>query len=105
MQQYLTQFFPQGNSNIASLALITKERIVFENYQENTKDANSIWRVDDGGILDPRDFKILAAFQSPYGYELVRAWAGPEGENSVLLREDGAIFLTVLTQYRYWVGL
>ena len=101
----LIQFFPQENSNIASLALITKEHIVFEDYKGNTKVTNSVWRVDDGGIFNPDDFEILAAFQSPYGYELVRAWAGPEGETSVLLREDGAIFLKVLTQYRYWVGL
>lgn len=101
----LVQFFPQGNSNIACLVLITKEGIVFEDYTGNTKDANSVWRVDDGGIFNPRDFKILAAFQSPYGLELIRAWSGPEGENSVLLREEGATFIKVLTQYRYWVPL
>lgn len=101
----LVQFFPQGNSKIASLVLITKEHIVFEDYPGDTKNVNSAWRVDDGGIFNPRDFQILAAFQSPYGIELIRAWAGPEGENSALLREDGAKFLKVLTQYRYWVGL
>ncbi len=101
----LVQFFPQGNNTIASLVLITKEHVVFEDYPGNAKDANSVWRVDDGGIFNPRDFQILAAFQSPYGFELIRAWAGPEGENAVLLREEGANFLKVLTQYRYWVPL
>ena len=101
----LVQFFPEGNSIIASLVLITKERIVFEDYAGNTKSSNSVWRVDDGGIFNPRDFQILAAFQSPHGFELIRAWAGPEGENSALLQEDGGKFLKMLNQYRYWVGL
>ena len=101
----LVQFLPQGNNNLASLVLITKDRIVFEDYKGSTTDTDSIWRVDDGGIFNPRDFEILAAFRSPHGYELVRAWAGPEGESTVLLREEGAIFSNVLTQYRYWVGL
>jgi hypothetical protein len=85
--------------------LITKDRIVFEDYKGSTTGTDSIWRVDDGGIFNPRDFEIVAAFRSPHGYELVRAWAGPEGESTVLLREEGAVFSNVLTQYRYWVGL
>jgi hypothetical protein len=101
----LVQFFPEGNSNIASLVLVTKEHIVFEDYAGNAKSANSVWRVDDGGVFNPRDFQILAAFRSPQGFELIRAWAGPEGENSALLREDGGKFLKILEQYRYWVGL
>lgn len=101
----LVQFIPQRNKNIASLVLITKKHIVFEDYRGNTKNDNSVWRVDDGGVFNPRDFQILAAFRTSSGYELIRAWAGPEGESSALLREEGAKFLTVLTQYRYWVGL
>ncbi|OGW26420.1 MAG: hypothetical protein A2X56_12365 [Nitrospirae bacterium GWC2_57_13] len=101
----LVQFLPQRNKNIASLVLITKKHLVFEDYRGSTKNNNSVWRVDDGGILNPRDFQILAAFRTPSGIELIRAWAGFEGESAALLREEGAKFLTVLTQYRYWVGL
>jgi hypothetical protein len=101
----LVQFFPEGNSTIASLVLVTKERIVFEDYAGNAKNINSVWRADDGGIFNPGDFQILAAFRSPHGLELIRAWAGPEGENSALLREDGGKFLKILDQYRYWAGL
>jgi hypothetical protein len=101
----LVQFLPQRNKNIAGLVLITKKQIVFEDYRGNTKNNNSVWRVDDGGILNPAAFQILAAFRAPSGIELIRAWAGFEGESAALLREEGAKFLTVLTQYRYWVGL
>lgn len=101
----LVQFSPKRNTNIASLVLITKKHIVFEDYRGNTRDSNSVWRVDDGGIFNPRDFQILAAFRTSSGFEIIRAWAGPEGESSALLREEGAKFLTVITQYRYWVGL
>lgn len=100
----LVQFAPQKDGNVACLALISKEKIAFEDYVGKTNDSAGVWRVGDGGEFGPGDFRILAAFRSSRGIELVRAWAGPEGENSVLLREDGTKLSAVLSQYRYWAA-
>lgn len=101
----MVRFEPGDSTNIASLVLVNGDELVFEDYIGGPMNDCSVWRVDDGGVFDPACFRIIAAFQTPQGLEIVRTWMGAEGESVALLEDNGPVFREVLTGYRYWAPL
>ena len=67
------------------------------------KGAASVWRVDDGGFVSPKDFDCLFVVPLAEGTLMAYSWAGPEGESSELVRADSSgVFRSIAIGYRYW---
>lgn len=99
----LVLFYPSDSTQILSLALIESDAVSFEDHISDRYEEQSKWRVDDGGEFDPQYYVVTAAFDSMGTCSLVRSWAGPEGDNSVLYTESNGRLVPVLEAYRYWV--
>jgi hypothetical protein len=99
----IVRFFPGRDTVLASLVLFQNEKLVFEDFAGNARDDETTWRVDDGGVISPDEFSIIAAFDSSGSLKLARTWAGTEGENDAFLGERGSIFSVIDEAYRYWV--
>lgn len=96
--------FEQNDTNpLASLVVVKKSSLIFEDYVGDASSEGSVWRVDDGGEFGAKAISIIAAFQSTDGIELARIWAAFEGENTEFLRQSFNRFVPVLDYYRYWV--
>jgi hypothetical protein len=89
-----------GKKPLASLVLATKSELIFEDFVGNDDD-QSTWRVDDGGVLTPGEFKILFATRSKAGYALGFEWYGAEGSSLKVIQQKGKKFRNVLEGYRY----
>ncbi|MDP2883773.1 MAG: hypothetical protein Q8P51_01970 [Ignavibacteria bacterium] len=99
----LVQFLPTDSTQIVSFILIKRESLAFEDYVGNRNSEGSIWRVDDDGVFNPKDFKIVAAFDSLGTLSIARSWAGPEGDNAAFYSVVGKRLVPILEVYRYWV--
>jgi hypothetical protein len=86
-----------------SFILIKRESLAFEDYIGNRNEEGSIWRVDDDGVFNPKDFKVIAAFDSLGSLSIARSWAGPEGDNAVFYSVVGKRLVPILEAYRYWL--
>lgn len=96
-------FKPQGKNYLMSILLRTKEGgMKFMDYAA-VSDGASVWRVDDGGKIDPALFSIRLAARTDKGFLAVISWAGAEGENTFfLLEQPNALQEQPATAYRYW---
>jgi predicted small secreted protein len=66
-------------------------------------DEYSAWRVDDGGLIAPEDFRVCFSVLTDRGYTVALSWAGPEGESTFVLQEtETELVQTPLEGYRYW---
>jgi hypothetical protein len=100
---YFVLFKPEGLKALASLTLIKNNgKFVYQDYPGKLEPADeypSVWRVDDGGQIDPLDFDIVYYFKTKDGVEMIIFWAGPEGINIALVKEAGNIFYPIYTDY------
>ncbi|MWV46999.1 hypothetical protein GRF59_25635 [Paenibacillus sp. HJL G12] len=95
--------FAQGNGKpLASLVLVDKSGMVFEDFIGNN-DSQSTWRVDDGGEISAEYFNLLFASYSKAGYALGVEWYGAEGSNLSVIQQKGAKFRVVTETGRYQV--
>jgi hypothetical protein len=103
----LVQFTDPEKVPSSCLVLITKKKLVFEDFG---KDYGSIVIDDDeartskeDSFIETPDFvEILNVFKSSSGLEIVRLLQGQEGTNTDLLRENGASFKMMQRNYFYW---
>jgi hypothetical protein len=101
----LTRFEPGDSSSMACLAAVGGACVIIRELEGAAPNDESVWRVDDGGVLHPEDFRVIAAFCAPSGLEIAFTWAGFEGELACLLTESGGEFVEALGGYRYWAPL
>jgi hypothetical protein len=101
----LVGFEPGDSSSMAGLAAVGDAGTIMRDLEGAAPNDVSVWRVDDGGLLHPEDFRVIAAFSAPAGLEIAFTWAGFEGELGSLLAESGGEFVEVLDGYRYWAPL
>ena len=58
--------------------------------------------LDDGGVLSPKDFKIVCALQRGSWYALGIGWSGAEGQSlSLWISEGSEKFTEVVNDYWY----
>ncbi len=98
------QFADIDSTALASLVVVRDSSMWFEDFPA-VRHANdpSTWRVDDDGVFSPTSFDVLFVAALPDGLVIAITWAGPEGEDSYLLRSDSTPNLrTLSTAYRYW---
>ena len=98
----LVEFARQDQDALASIVLIDGDRSVFADYPAVYHgDSLDLWRVDDGGVLDPASIHILALLQRDASYMLAVSWSGTEGENLNLFVSNGDNRFTSVVQ-DYW---
>ncbi len=101
-QILIAVFEPQGNNFLMSIILKTSDSLKFMDYPA-VSDGQSVWRVDDGGKINPELFSILFSSPTNEGMLLVICWAGAEGETTILLIENiDSLSQLPLEIYRYW---
>ena len=88
-QIVLAEFARRGKEALASLVLMEADRSIFADFAGDTSgDGLSVWRVDDGGVLSPKAFKVLFVLERGTFRALALNWAGPEGSNLSLFVAD-----------------
>jgi hypothetical protein len=102
---YFVLFERKGESALFSIVMATPERLVFLDFPGSYKDEGSVWRVDDGGEIDPLLFDIEQAFESARGVEFTYWWRGAEGDSVGLVQETGSSFRTIKRSYKYMAPL
>ncbi|WP_410511709.1 hypothetical protein PaeBR_16770 [Paenibacillus sp. BR2-3] len=99
-QLYLVQFVRQGKDMLFSLVLKKGNGFTFKDYPAVIQDdENSVWRVDDGGVVTPEMFSILFAAETSKGLLLGLNWRGAEGVNTFFLKQEGDSFEEMDIQY------
>ena len=100
----LVEFARQGNSLLASLALVGTEAVAFEDFPAKWDEERiSCWRVDDGCTLGPEGFDVLFAYVTDAGVVgLALAWGGAESQTLNLLEAEGERLRGLVSASRYW---
>ena len=96
----LVLFQQAGDQALASLALILPDRILWRDFPASYNPV-STWRVDDGGRIGPKQFRILYLGQAQQRWELAYEFIGPEGSNLEFIREQQSAFESVSRASRY----
>lgn len=102
-QFQIAVFEPQGQNCLMSMILKTKEgNLKFMDYAA-VNDGTSVWRVDDGGKIDPDLFSIRFVAKTDQGLLIIVSWVGAEGENTLfLLEKSDELQEQPAPAYRYW---
>lgn len=104
-QLYLVQFVRQDKDMLFSLVLEEDGKLSFKDYPaEITDNEYSVWRVDDGGEVNPQMFSLLFAAQSADGLLLGLNWWGAEGVNSFFLQQEGNGFIELAIEYGRYIS-
>lgn len=103
MKLLLVEFEKQGNEMLASLVLQAGDELSFHDFPAQY-DPNSVWRVDDQGVISAGNFDVLFAGLGENGPILAVTWIGFEGENSFILAQvEGTLKETDIQAGRYTV--
>ena len=93
--------FEQINDDaLASLVLISSDKLLFRDYPAKAN-RYSTWRVDDGGVIIPRQFKVLFLRRQNLDWEMATEFAGAEGSSLEFLVEKDGQFKSIYSAYRY----
>jgi len=90
----------KGKKPLASFVLVTKNGVLFDDYEGNEGD-NSVWRVDDGGEMDPSLFRVIFLTRSASGYSVGFEWYGYESNGLYVLQQNGKSLRHVEHSSRY----
>lgn len=101
---YILEFENIGDSALASLAYITPDKIVYEDFPATWNDM-STWRVDDGGSFGVEYFDLLAVFEKDGKLEIITDWPGAEGIATEYLKEKDGAFKSIKGISRYTAPL
>ncbi|MWC30593.1 hypothetical protein [Paenibacillus sp. MMS18-CY102] len=97
----VVQFEPRkGENPLAGIVLVTPDTTILLDLPGNN-DSNSTWRVDDGGVIEASQFRVIASAKAASGYALGLEWFGAEGNSIYVLKQTGRRFEQVEHQGRY----
>jgi len=99
----LLEFERRGSNALAGLALVgARVRAFWDLPAEYRGEGESVWRVDDGGVMSPEGFEILFALKSGGAWLLGVSWASTESLSlSLLVSRDGTGFEELVHGDRY----
>ena len=98
----LVQFAHQGRAALASVVVRDGARLLFADFPAEFKgEGEDIWRVDDGGVLDPQYMRVVFLVRRGSSIVLGLDWAGTEGNNLTVFVSDGSGFHRVIEDYWY----
>ncbi len=92
---FLVLFERKDDTALFSIVMARPSKLVFLDFPGSYKDEGSVWRVDDGGEVDPQFFDMVLAFESGQGVEFMYSWRGAEGDSIGLVKEAGDVFRAI----------
>jgi hypothetical protein len=101
LQVVLVEFARQGKDALASLVVVDGGTTVFADQQGDASRGDSVWRVSDGGVLQPDAFKIVFLAKRAGRLVLAVHWQAEEGSALMLLESNGETFRQLLQEYWY----
>lgn len=102
-QLVLVEFAPLGKDALAAVVLLAHDRIAIADYPGTYRGpGEDVWRVEDGGVLLPGDFRVVFLLKRGDFYSLGINWSGAEGANLALfISTSGNRFTHVINDYWY----
>jgi hypothetical protein len=102
-QVVLVQFARRGREALASVVLIDGGRSIFADFTaEYRGEGQSLWRVDDGGVLSPAGFEVMFVLERGAFRALGINWPGAEGASlSLFVADRQNRFAAVIRDYWY----
>lgn len=97
----LVLFERKDDQALFSIVMAAPSRLVFLDFPGSYEDEGSVWRVDDGGEIDPLFFDIVLVFETGQGIEFMYSWRGAEGESVGFVQEAGDVFRVIKSSYKY----
>jgi hypothetical protein len=106
-QIVLAEFARERMYALASVVMMESDRSIFADFTAVYRgEGQGLWRVDDGGVLSPADFKVMFVLERGTFRALAINWAGTEGANlSLFVAARGNRFAKVIGDYWYWAPL
>jgi hypothetical protein len=98
------QFATIDTSALAAVGLVQDSVILYNALPARYRGPDdSTWRVDDGGVFDPKAIRVLFVARLPQGYSAAFVWSGAEGESDQLAVADSTVHArAAVIGYRYW---
>jgi hypothetical protein len=102
-QIVLVEFARLGKDALAAVALLAQGRVAIADYPGTYRGpGEDVWRVEDGGVLSPDDFRVVLLLQRGDIYSIGIRWSGAEGANlAMFVCTAGNRFTKVLRDYWY----
>lgn len=101
-QAALLEFERRGTHALASIVIVDGPATLFADYPAEVSGAGQdVWRVDDGGRMSPRGWRIAGALRRGGTIALAVSWAGAEGQSLSLWTGSGPQLTQVLADYWY----
>jgi len=105
LQVALVEFARQGKDALASLVVVDGRTTVFADQQGDAGRSGSVWRVDDGGVLNPSQFQAVFLARRGGAWVFAVSWRAPEGESLMLFESDGETFRQLLQESWYQMAV
>jgi hypothetical protein len=105
LQTVLVEFARRGNEALASVAVVDGRTIVFADRSGDASRTDSVWRVSDGGVLDPEAFKVVFLARRASRLVLAVHWQAEEGSVLMLFESDGNTFRQLLQESWYQMAV
>ena len=98
----LVQFAHQGTDALASVVVRDGARLLFADFPAKFRgEGEDIWRVDDGGELDPQYIRVVFLLRRGASIVLGIDWAGTEGNDLSVFVSDVDRFTKAIDDYWY----
>jgi hypothetical protein len=105
LQVVLVEFSRQGNDALASLVVVEGRTIVFGDQRGDASRTDSVWRVSDGGALQPEAFTIVFVAKRAGRLVLALSWRAEEGAALMLFESAGETFRQLLQESWYQMAV
>jgi hypothetical protein len=105
LQVVLVEFARQGKDALASLVVVDGRTTVFADQQGDASRTGSVWRVDDGGVLNPAPFQVVFLARRGGAWVFAVSWRAAEGESLMLFESNGDTFRQLLQESWYQMAV
>ncbi len=102
-QVFVAMFRPDGKSNLGTIVVKQKERIMFSDYAAIfSMDGESIWRINDGGTFSAKTFVLDQVVKSSEGYlNFSFSWKGKYTTNQFNLVDQSGLLIKEFINYYF----
>jgi hypothetical protein len=104
-QVALVEFARQGKDALASLVVVDGRTTVFADQQGDASRNEGVWRVDDGGVLNPAQLRVVFLARRAGAWVFAVSWQAAEGESLMLFESVGDTFHQLLQESWYQLAV
>jgi hypothetical protein len=105
LQVLLIEFARQGKDALASLVVVDGRTTVFADQQGDASRTDAVWRVSDGGVLQPEGFRVVFLAKRAGRLVLAVHWQAEEGSVLMLFESIGDTFRQLLQESWYQMAV